>query len=174
MDWLGFPDAPIVVHAGGPLGSGKRDLMRRWVAGWRRLPGFVRAKLVLENDERHFSAEDCLAVHDMCGVPIVFDTHHDAIYRELHPREVRRSSGELFRECLGTWPVGRTPKAHISNQMEGARPGAHSELITEAPAYLFDADLRDFHLMVEAKGKEGAIWSGVKCGALPRLGVLCE
>ena len=98
-----------------------------------------------------------MEVHNMCGVPIVFDTHHDAIYRELHPAERLRESGELFRECLGTWQEGRTPKAHISNQMEGARPGAHSELITEAPAYLFAVDLPDFHLMVEAKGKERAI-----------------
>lgn len=79
MDWLGFHDAPVVVHAGGPLGSGKRGLIRRWIRGWRALPGFVRAKVVLENDERHFSAADCLAVHAECGVAVVFDTHHDAV-----------------------------------------------------------------------------------------------
>jgi len=49
----------IVVHVGGAY-SDKAAALDRWIRAVRMLPEPVRARLVLENDERLFGAEDVL------------------------------------------------------------------------------------------------------------------
>jgi UV damage endonuclease UvdE len=80
LDALGL-DAQhkIVVHVGGAYGDKTAEL-RRWCEAYERLPGNVGARLVLENDERLFGAEDVLAVAGATGVPVVLDALHHRVY----------------------------------------------------------------------------------------------
>ena len=73
----------IVVHVGGLYGNRNASL-RRFRKQFRALPANVKARLVLENDERNYGTEEVLALSDALGVPMVFDCfHHIAHAKEL-------------------------------------------------------------------------------------------
>jgi len=59
----------IVVHVGGAY-SDKSAALERWIHAVHMLPEPVRARLVLENDERLFGAEDVLCASAAAGVPV--------------------------------------------------------------------------------------------------------
>ena len=92
----------MVVHGGGVYGD-KEATKKRWAEQYNRLPQNVRNRLVLENCERCFSIVDCLDVSKMCGVPVVFDTHHFACYKLLHPDESFEDAGMYMQDILETW-----------------------------------------------------------------------
>ena len=65
---------------------------------------------MLENDDISFSAADVLAVHRLCGVPLIFDHQH---FWCLNPERLElRDTVEAF---LRTWPKGVRPKVHFSS-----------------------------------------------------------
>jgi UV DNA damage endonuclease len=53
--------AMIQVHVGGVYGD-KMASMRRFVERFARLDPRVKARLVIENDDRRYSLSDCLAI----------------------------------------------------------------------------------------------------------------
>src|SRR5215207_8524449 len=59
----------IVVHVGGAY-SDKVAALGRWCAAVSQLPHSIRARLVLENDERLFGAEDVLTASETTGVAV--------------------------------------------------------------------------------------------------------
>jgi UV DNA damage endonuclease len=140
----------IQLHLGGVYGD-REAAMERFVERYRRLPGAVRRRLVLENDERCYGLAECLEVSSRCGVPVVFDV--------LHHRG--RNRGETVREALekaaSTWG-GRhgPPMVDYSSQKPGGRPGAHAETLDRADfrSFLRQARGLDLDLMLEVKDKE--------------------
>ena len=76
------------------------------------LPRAVRSRLVIENDDRTYSAKDTLKLCQKAGVPMVFDLHH----------HLCRNDGEDFRDLLpdifATWR-DRPPKVHLSSPKDG-------------------------------------------------------
>lgn len=110
LDVMGTgPEAVLVTHVGGHYGdpAGGRE---RWAATFKTLPEPVRRRLVLENDDLRYSAADVLKVHDMTGVPLVFDHQHHWC---LNPE--RLPVGDTVRRFLRTWPAGVRPKVHYSS-----------------------------------------------------------
>ena len=79
LDALGADtSAKIVVHIGGKP-DGRAPAMARFVAAVGQLPETCRRRLIVENDERLFTAEDALEVSRATGLPVVFDwLHHRA------------------------------------------------------------------------------------------------
>ena len=69
------------------------------------LPENVRKRLVLENCERCYSIEDCLKIHEICKIPIVFDTHHFECYKKLHPQEIFKPPEDYIKDILDTWKI---------------------------------------------------------------------
>ena len=74
----------MVIHGGGIYGD-KESAIQRWSDNYKNLPPSVKKRLVLENCEKCYSIEDCLKINELCGVPIVFDTHH---YPEEEPTNI--------------------------------------------------------------------------------------
>ena len=78
-----------------------------------------------ENCEYSYSIKDCLDIHEMCGVPIVFDTHHHECYKKIYPEEEFLQTKEYIPLILETWKsIGIKPKFHVSEQGKG-RIGKH-------------------------------------------------
>lgn len=159
LDLMGLDGShKVVIHAGGVYGDRKGSL-ERLCGAVRALPDSVRARLAIENDDRHFTFEDVLSVCEKTGVAAVYDHHH----QQLNPSGPIRGLLERARPLWG----GSRPEVHLSSQKAGARPGAHdftvrkSDLMELLRVLPFRADL-----MVEAKGKERA--------ALDVLGMLRE
>jgi UV DNA damage endonuclease len=128
--------------------------MDRFVASASALPDSVRRRLVVENDDRLFDAEDVLDVGRGAGIPVVFDwLHHQA-------NPCRRPIREVLLEIFQTWTaVDGRPKIHLSSQASGAPVGAHAALIEvrDVIAFLEVAPPVPFDCMLEAKEKDRAL-----------------
>ena len=106
----------MVIHGGGVYGD-KPGTIERWVQNYKELPEKIRNRLVLENCEKCYSIEDCLNIHDKCGVPIVLDTHHFECYKKLHPDEEFKDPSYYIPMILETWSKKNIkPKFHVSEQ----------------------------------------------------------
>jgi UV DNA damage endonuclease len=149
----------IVLHVGGAY-SDKAAALDRWTAEFLRLPSRVRARLVLENDERLFGAEDVLRASAATGVPVVLDVLHHRVYAGPDADD---TLPDLLRQTARTWRVtdDGLPKIHYSTQASGLRPGAHAEYIDagEFARFLSLApDEVEFDCMLEAKAKDRALF----------------
>lgn len=67
---------PLSSYAAINIHGGKANRSANIVSVVRSLPDNVRFRLTLENDEKCYNVPQLLEVHDRCGVPVVFDSHH--------------------------------------------------------------------------------------------------
>ncbi|MEZ4683653.1 MAG: hypothetical protein R2932_56535 [Caldilineaceae bacterium] len=149
MDLLHQPRSPwaaIEIH-GGKGGRGPE-----LAAIIQTLPDAVRSRLILENDERAYSASEILAVCRAAGVPMVFDAHHHVCRERLESYE-HPSIAEMVAAARVTWPDPTWQVLHISNGREGFCDRRHSDIVTTIPG----AYWRTEWVEVEAKHKEEAI-----------------
>ena len=150
MDLLAQPRSPwaaIIIH------GGKGDRSPALAKQIKLLPDAVRTRLVLENDERAYSAAE---IHDICqqsGVPMVFDAHHHVIHEGLASYE-DPSVKKWLRAAARTWPDAAWQLTHISNGREAFGDMRHSDLISVMPSCYRQAPW----IEVEAKAKEEAIF----------------
>lgn len=153
-------ESVIVIHIGGVYAN-KRDTIKRFKERFKTLPDHVKDRLVFENDEKCYDAEDVLEICQSLKVPMVFDIFHYECYRQLHPEVKQKSIDELMPSILKTWnDRGVRPKFHLSEQYTRKRIGTHSVFIDEIPKVLLDIPKKygvDIDIMIEAKGKEIAI-----------------
>jgi UV DNA damage endonuclease len=163
LDLLGQgPDARVVVHLGGaaPDRPTALDAARRFLDA---MPDAARRRIAVENDDRIWSAREVFPLARDHGLPMVADQLHDAVFPSDPPLGPRA----LFELAAPTWrALGLRPKYHVASQREGAKPGAHADLIDPGD---WRAVLRGLghpaDLMLEAKGKDLAVF------ALRRLGL---
>ena len=149
----------LVIHVGGAYGD-KEAALNRWIGAVRELPENVRARVVLENDERLFGADDALRASRAAGIPVVLDVFHHRVYAGP---DADASLPGLMHRAAATWDLARdgVSKIHYSSQAEGQRPGAHAEYVD---AVEFAGFLRlappevAFDCMLEAKAKDRALF----------------
>lgn len=149
MDLLGQPRSPwaaLIIH------GGKGDRCAQLAQQVRRLPVAVRSRLVLENDERAYSADAIRSVCAECEVPMVFDAHHHVIHERLQSYD-DPSVAAALRRAAATWPDPQWQLTHISNGRQGFSDMSHSDFITTMPSCYRDAPW----IEVEAKAKDQAI-----------------
>lgn len=110
LDRMGLgSEAVMVTHVGGVYGD-REESRARWVRNWDKVPDFVKARLVLENDDIRFSAADVLWVAERTGVRCVFDYQH---FWCLNPEGL--DMVETLKRFLATWPEGQRAKIHFSS-----------------------------------------------------------
>jgi len=150
--------AKIQFHIGGVYGD-KQGAMLRFAKNYDSLPDAVKSRLVIENDHRLFSVEDCLRISETVKIPIVFDAfHHTCLNR-----------GESIREALGncmtTW-TGKDglPIVDYSSQQRNARVGVHAQSIDlgRFRSFLKKTKGLDFDVMLEIKDKERSVLKAQK------------
>lgn len=109
------PEAVVVTHGGGVYGD-KSAAITRFVDRYKNLPENVRARLVLENDEKNYAVPDIAEIHERTGIPLVLDNLHHAVN---NPEQL--SYAEVARTCLTTWRSGVLPKIHYSTPRSESR-----------------------------------------------------
>lgn len=154
LDALGTDQASkIVLHVGGLYGASESAAIGRFVGQVLALPDEVRRRLVVENDDRLFDAEDALQVSRDAGIPVVFDwLHHTA-------NPCTRPIADVLPAIFDTWSAadGR-PKVHLSSQALDAPAGAHADHVRPADLLAFAAIAPGpFDCMLEAKEKDRAL-----------------
>ncbi|WP_083321033.1 UV DNA damage repair endonuclease UvsE [Hymenobacter glacialis] len=154
LDLMGLDGtAKLQIHVGGLYGD--RELaISRFAAVHATLPAAVKARVVVENDDRLFPLRDCLRLHELTGVPILFDNfHHECLNHE-------EPMAEALRLAAATWHPTRdgVPMMDYSSQALGERKGKHTNDLVDERFREFLSNLHglDMDLMLEIKNKEAS------------------
>lgn len=139
----------IIVHVGGLYGN-KVLAKQRFVEQCRDMDPRLKKRLVIENDDRLFTAGDALELSQLTGLPMVFDyLHHIA-----NPSEPERPSEWLVR-ARDTWKAyDGDYKVHYSNQDPQKKKGSHAQSIDIEQLQLFLAELPDHRVNIMLEGKD--------------------
>lgn len=140
----------------------KERVFSIWEKNFRQLSKRAQSYLTIENDEKSYNINDCLALSEKCWwIPIVYDTFHEECYIKLHPDEKNKPMEENIDRIVESWTKRSCfPMAHLSNQASGARVGAHSDFISTVP---------DFLLKYSSQCPEGKLWVDVEAKKKERL-----
>jgi UV DNA damage endonuclease len=153
---LGYEPGPqLVLHAGGMYKSKKQSL-DRFCSEFATLPNAIRQRIMIENDDKVYSAADVLSLCKRIGAPLVLDVHHH------HCLNNGEELGQLWPEIVSTWG-DELPKIHISSPKSEKDRRSHAELISVNSLLPFLSAAskldRDFDVMIEAKGKDRALFT---------------
>lgn len=126
----------LTLHLGMKSGYETLDeAVGMFAKNFERLNENAKNFLVIENDHVSFTVEECMKLHAMIGIPVVFDNKH----YEWNPGSLEFD--EAVGMALETWKK-RIPKLHLSSDKEGKKH-AHSDYI----------ELSDYNKMKEAVEK---------------------
>ena len=79
LDLMGLDaSAKVQIHVGGMYGE-KVKSMERFIERFETLAPAIRRRLVIENDDRCYTVDDCLLIHEKTGAPILLDVFHHSI-----------------------------------------------------------------------------------------------
>jgi len=148
----------IILHIGGIYGD-KPAAIERFKSNYVALEERIKSRLIIENDDKCYTAEEVLAIGQELKIPVVFDNLHHAI----NPSSASQPIKDWITACAKTWrKKDGVQKIHYSQQAQGKRAGSHSETI-DLPTFLrFYKTLpsADLDMMLEVKDKNV---SALKC-----------
>ncbi len=152
LDLMGLDtSAKLQIHGGGAYGD-KPVAIQRFAEVYHTLPASVKARLCVENDDRTYTLQDCLQLHELTGMPVIFDNlHHECV-----------NNGEPMRDAVqmaaATWQSERDGilMMDYSSQAIGERRGKHTQSIQQELFHDFLAETEglDMDIMLEIKDKE--------------------
>jgi UV DNA damage endonuclease len=159
LDAMGLDTtAKIQLHIGGVYGD-KNESLARFARVYKNLDPSIRRRLVIENDDRRFTAADCMAVHEMTGIPVLFDTfHHSCNSSGEDLSDALRSTGETWKTSDGI------PMVDYSSQYPGKRAGSHAVHIDTGDfrKFLLLSIPCDRDIMLEIKDKEASALAAIE------------
>lgn len=143
----------MVLHVGGAYGD-KPLSLSRFKENWNTIvPQNIKERLILENDDKTFTAKEVLSLCQDIGVPMVFDTHHHNCNND------GEKLGDLVPSIFETWKdTGINPKVHISSPKNEKESRSHHDYINVDDIMPFLNVARevgkDIDIMIEAKQKD--------------------
>ncbi|WP_455277686.1 UV DNA damage repair endonuclease UvsE [[Eubacterium] cellulosolvens] len=151
----------IQLHVGGIYGD-KEKSMKRFITRFKRINSKIKKRLVVENDERRYSIEDCLNLSHEISIPVLFDTlHHEC-------NNTGGSIGRLFNNLINTWHK-RDGQLMVdySSQYPGGKKGKHIDTINIEyfQNFLEETKSFDFDIMLEIKDKEKSAIKAIKAAS---------
>lgn len=154
---MGLPSdaSKLVIHVGGVY-KDKNTSLLRFAENFRSLPSRIRERIMIENDDKSFSAAEVICLCKELKVPMVLDLHHHQCV----------SNGEnlenIILKAFSTWEVSALPpKVHFSSPKNIKDFRSHADNIdTDSFRNFLDAAKKaecDFDVMLEAKNKDSAL-----------------
>lgn len=145
-----------VLHVGGGYND-KEKALELFINNWAYVPKHIQDLVILENDDKTFTAKDTLYLCEKLGIPFVFDYHHHLANHEEIDWELD------WERAVNTWKYSSVPvKMHISSPKNEKEFRSHADYI--------DVEMfRDFlktvkgtvpqiDCMIEAKNKDEALF----------------
>ena len=153
---MNYPLGKMVLHVGSSAG-GKNEALRRFEKNFSEFPKEITSKIILENDDKTFTAKETLALCQRVGAPMVFDVHHHICN---HNGE---DLSELLPEIFETWNNEvLPPKLHFSSPKDHPTDRKHADFIDGEHFVEFIESCiplqRDIDIMIEAKKKDLALF----------------
>lgn len=159
VEWfedLNYPDGKMVLHIGGATG-GKEEGIKRFVDNFRKLPEEITLRLIIENDDKTYTAREALDLCTTLGIPMVLDVHHHNCNNNGEYIE------ELLEDIFNTWNKETLPpKIHFSTPKDHEKDKKHADYINAEDFVKFLEKAkkidRDFDVMLECKQKDEALY----------------
>lgn len=157
---INYPEGKMVIHVGSGEG-GKEVALDRFVRNFKALPAEIRNRLIIENDDKTFTARETLDLCSKIQRPMVLDTHHHKC----------NNNGEevlhMLKGAFDTWSNEKQPpKIHYSTPREFENDRKHADYIDGKEFVKFVESAKeiniDFDVMLEAKMKDLALYKLVE------------
>jgi UV DNA damage endonuclease len=145
----------LVMHVGG-LYKDRMSSIERFKENFTKLPERIRKRIMLENDDKSYTAADVLGICKELKIPMVMDIHHHRCVNNGERLE------DLLPEVFATWRGDYfNPKVHFSSPKSDRDFRSHADDIdiNEFQVFLEAARTtgQDFDVMLEAKNKDSAL-----------------
>lgn len=156
LDTMGLDESSkLIIHVGGGY-KDKTAAAARFLVNWLVLSENIQKRLVLENDDRVFTAGEVLSICRQVGAPMIFDLHH------FNCNRGEDYLSDIIPQFIKTWsPTGLSPKIHISSPKSLQDPRSHHDYVDPDDIYPFLLAFSEFNsdldVMVEAKQKDRAM-----------------
>jgi UV DNA damage endonuclease len=153
---MDYPDGKMILHIGGAQG-GKEEAIKRFINNFKKFPKEITSRLMLENDDKTFTASEVLSICKEVNAPIVFDVHHHMC------NNTGESVEDLISDIFSTWDNQLLPaKFHFSTPRETEKDRKHADYINAEDFVNFLEVCRpldrNFDIMLEAKKKDQALF----------------
>ncbi len=150
----------MVIHIGSGQG-GKEYALNRFINNFNKFPREIIEKLILENDDKTFTANDTLKTCRILNIPMVLDVHHHICNNDGEPLS------SILGDILDTWNKDiLPPKVHFSSPRNGDKDRKHADYINPEDFINFINECkvfnRDLDVMIEAKQKDLALYKLVE------------
>ena len=123
FELLDYDLGKMVIHIGSSQG-GKEESIERFIKNFNDFPRRIQKRLILENDDKVFTAKDVLEICKKINVPMVLDIHHHNCKNE------GEDIGDLLEGIFNTWNnEGLPPKLHFSTPKEYENDRKHADYI---------------------------------------------
>jgi UV DNA damage endonuclease len=161
----------LVLHVGG-LYKDKPQSLGRFRIAYYQLTERLRERVIIENDDKSYTAKDVLNLCQEIKTPMVLDVHHHNCCNG------GTSLSTILPDIFETWGTA-VPKIHFSSPKGGAHIRAHADYINidEFVDFLSVAKEcnRDFDVMIEAKQKDLALFALMEeLKKVPKIKVINE
>ncbi|NFG23013.1 UV DNA damage repair endonuclease UvsE [Clostridium botulinum] len=155
-----YKEGKMVIHLGGATG-GKEEGIKRFIKNFKEFPKAITSRLIIENDDKTYTAREILNVCEKLEVPMVLDVHHH------NCNNSGENIMESIEEIFNTWnEESLPPKIHFSTPRENEKDRKHSDFINPSDFVDFIEKTkvidRDFDVMLECKQKDLALFNLVE------------
>ena len=163
LEWfedLNYPEGKMVLHVGGATG-GKEEGIKRFIDNFKNFPKDITSRLIIENDDKTYTAKEVLDLCTILKIPMVLDVHHHNCNNNGENIE------NLLEKIFNTWNLETLPpKIHFSTPKDHEKDKKHADYINAEDFVKFveiakKVD-RDFDVMLECKQKDEALYLLVK------------
>ena len=148
-------DKVLILHIGSNT-FGKEKSLTRFINNFKKLPKYLQECIVVENDDKIFTIEDCLYLNKKLGIPICLDYHH----HQCNPSNIS------YEKIINSWNT--TPKIHFSSPKNKTKKEfrSHNDYIDSDQFIKFLEEIKylncDIDIMIEAKKKDEALFRLVR------------
>ncbi|GAA0751429.1 UV DNA damage repair endonuclease UvsE [Clostridium sartagoforme] len=167
VEWfedMNYKDGKMVIHVGGATG-GKEDAIERFIKHFNEFPKELKEKLIIENDDRTYTAKETLNLCKTLNIPMVLDIHHHNCNN--YGEDIK----DILDDILNTWKnESLPPKMHFSSPKDrnliDKVDKRHSDFIDAKDFITFIETLKGFNkdidIMLECKEKDVALFKLVQ------------
>jgi UV DNA damage endonuclease len=148
----------IILHIGGAYDD-RQSAVQRFGRRYQALDDHIKARLIIENDDRIYNIQEVLEIGLRNGIPVVYDNLH----HRVNPCREAGSDAGWISLCAQTWqPADGPQKIHYSQTDPLKKLGAHSLSIEIDEFLRFYNGLHEPKpdIMLEVKDKN---ISAIKC-----------
>ena len=146
----------MVIHVGGAT-NGKEAGLERFITNFDNFPTEVKSKIIIENDDKTYTAQETLNLCNELSLPMVLDIHHHNCNNN------GENIYELIPKIFLTWENQQLPpKLHFSSPRDGEKDRKHSDFINANDFITFLENIKllntDIDIMLECKEKDLALF----------------